>query len=132
MRLEFLELAERRVRLALLLAEVGRARDIEVTQEELQSALIGEARRHPGQEARVVQHYQEHPGDLQRLSAPILEEHVVDSILEDVSLTERSVTLADFVDFDPDPDDEEAGSFSPEERIASTAAIRVMHTRRPA
>jgi trigger factor len=83
-------IAERRVRLGLVLAEMGRNANVDVTQEEIARAVNQEASRYPGREREVVEFYQKNPGALQSLRAPIYEEKVVDYILElaDVSETE--------------------------------------------
>ncbi len=91
-KVEFRQVAERRVRLGLLLAEVGRNANINVTQEELNQALTQEARRHPGYERQVIDYYRNNPDALANLRAPIFEEKVVDFIVELAKPTERNVT----------------------------------------
>ena len=107
MRTEYRAIAERRVRLGLLLSEIGRAHDIQVTPEDMQQAVIERARQFPGQEAKVVQYYQENPQAMQALTAPILEDRVVDRILTQVTLKERGVTPSEF--FEIDSQAEESG-----------------------
>ena len=85
-------IAERRVRLGLLLAEVGRNNNITVTQDELNQALIREARRHPGYERQVIDYYRQNPEALSNLRAPIFEDKVVDFIVELAKLDERKVS----------------------------------------
>ena len=94
---EFRGIAERRVRLGLLLSEVGRLNNIEVTQEEVNRALIEEARRFPGQERKVVDFYRSHPEALAQLRAPLFEEKVVDFIVEMAKVTDKPVTSADLL-----------------------------------
>jgi trigger factor len=89
---EYRRIAERRVRLGLLLAEAGRANNITVTQEELNQALAQEARRHPGYERQVIDFYRKSPDAINNLRAPIFEEKVVDFILELAKPTERKVS----------------------------------------
>jgi hypothetical protein len=89
---EYQRIAERRVRLGLLLAEVGRNNNITVTQEELNQALAQEARRHPGYERQVIEFYRKSPEAINNLRAPIFEEKVVDFILELAKPAERKVT----------------------------------------
>lgn len=89
---EYREIAERRVRLGLVLAEMGRANNIDVTQEELSRAVNQEAMRYPGQERQVVEFYQQNPGAIAQLRAPIYEEKVVDYILELAEVTEVTVS----------------------------------------
>ena len=89
---EYRRIAERRVRLGLLLAEAGRSNNITVTQEELNQALAQEARRHPGYERQVIEFYRKSPEAINNLRAPIFEEKVVDFILELAKPAERKVT----------------------------------------
>jgi len=89
---EYLSLAERRVRLGLLLAEVGRDANITVTQDELNQALIREAQRFPGAERQVLDYYRKNPEATGNLRAPIFEEKVVDYIVELAKPSERKVS----------------------------------------
>jgi trigger factor len=89
---EYRAIAERRVRLGLLLSEIGKRASVQVTQEELNRGLIAEARRFPGQEREVLEAYRNNPRALDALRAPIYEDKVVDHILGTVTLTDRSVT----------------------------------------
>jgi trigger factor len=89
---EYQGLAERRVRLGLLLAEVGRSANITVTQDELNQALIREAQRFPGSERRVLDYYRQNPEAAGNLRAPIFEEKVVDYIVELAKPEERKVS----------------------------------------
>ncbi len=89
---EYRRIAERRVRLGLLLAEIGRGNNISVSQEELNQALAQEARRHPGYERQVIDYYRRTPEAINNLRAPIFEEKVIDFIVELAKLEERKVT----------------------------------------
>jgi trigger factor len=89
---EYRRIAERRVRLGLLLAEVGRSNNITVTQEEINQALIREAQSHPGYERQVLDFYRKNPDSMNNLRAPIFEEKVVDLIVELAKAEERKVT----------------------------------------
>jgi trigger factor len=100
MKAEYRNIALRRVRLGLLLSEVGRVNDIQVTPEDMQQAVIERARQFPGQEAMVVQYYQENPNAIQELTAPILEDRVVDQILTQVKLSERTLTPEAFFEIE--------------------------------
>jgi len=82
------------------LSEVGRVNDIQVTPEDMQQAVIERARQFPGQEAMVVQYYQENPNAIQELTAPILEDRVVDQILTQVKVTERTLTPEEFFEIE--------------------------------
>ena len=77
--------------MGLLLAEVGRNNNITVSQEEVNQALIQEARRHPGYERQVIDYYRQNPDALNNLRAPIFEDKVVDFIVELAKPTERKV-----------------------------------------
>jgi len=88
---EYRGIAERRVKLGLLLAEVGRAQSIEVTEEELRQAMMQQARQYPGQERQVFEFYQKNPQAIGQLRAPIFEDKVIDYILELVQTTEETV-----------------------------------------
>jgi trigger factor len=92
LRAEYQSLAERRVRLGLLLAEVGRNANITVTQDELNQALIREAQRFPGSERQVLDYYRNNPEAAGNLRAPIFEEKVVDYIVELAKPAERRVS----------------------------------------
>lgn len=96
-RVEFRNMAERRVRLGLLLSEVARRHNITVTQDEINQALVAEARRFPGQERKVVEYYRNEPGAVEGLRAPILENKVVDHILGAAKVSERTVPAAELV-----------------------------------
>lgn len=89
---EYREIAERRVRLGLLLSEVGRLNQIEVTQDEVNRALFQEAQRHPGQEQQVIEFYRQNPEAQAQLRAPIFEDKVIDYIIDLAKVTEREVT----------------------------------------
>ncbi|MBM3488341.1 MAG: trigger factor [Alphaproteobacteria bacterium] len=90
-------IAERRVRLGLLLAEVGRTNNLSVSQEDINRAISTMARNYPGQEARVFEYYQQSPQALQELQAPLFEDKVIDFILELAKVTDRKLPAADLV-----------------------------------
>jgi trigger factor len=92
MRGEYRDIAERRVRLGLLLADVGRSNSIDVTPEELNQAVMREAMRYPGQERQVLEFYGKNAELKEQLRAPIFEEKTVDFILELAKVTEKPVT----------------------------------------
>lgn len=92
MKKEYRDIAERRVRLGLLLADVGRSNNIEVTPEELNQAVMREAMRYPGQERQVLEFYGKNAELKEQLRAPIFEEKTVDFILELAKVADKSVT----------------------------------------
>jgi trigger factor len=86
-------IAERRVRLGLLLSEVGQRHNIAVAPEEVNRAMIEEARRFPGQERQVLEYFKNAPEAMAQLRAPLFEAKVVDFILELAKPSERKVTV---------------------------------------
>jgi FKBP-type peptidyl-prolyl cis-trans isomerase (trigger factor) len=92
---EYRKIAERRIRLGLLLSEIGRTNNIQVSQDELAQAMRNEASRYPGQERQVFEFFQKNPQALENLRAPIFEEKVVDFMLELAKVTDTSVTPAE-------------------------------------
>ena len=89
---EYREIAVRRVRLGLLLSEIGRQNNIEVSQDEINQALLREAQRHPGQERQVFEYFQRSPEALANLRAPLFEDKVIDFITDLASVSERKVS----------------------------------------
>ena len=89
---EYRRIAERRVRLGLVVGEIGDKNRIEVTQDEMRRALMEQARRFPGQEKMVYDYFEKTPGALQELRAPIFEDKVVDFILSRSKPVEKKVT----------------------------------------
>ena len=89
---DYRKIAERRVRLGLVLAEMGQKQEIKISNEELQQAMIAEARQYPGQEQQVIEFYQKNPQAIAQLRAPIYEEKVVDLIIEKAKVTDKKVT----------------------------------------
>ena len=94
---EFEAIAERRVRLGLVLAEVGNNNDITVADNELQQAVISEAQKYPGQEKEVFDYYSKNRQALESLRAPLFEEKVVDFIVELAEVTEKEVSAEDLL-----------------------------------
>jgi trigger factor len=91
---DYRKIAERRVRLGLLLAEVGEKAQVQITDEEVNRALIERVRQFPGQERQVYDFYRNNPNMLAELRAPLFEEKVVDYILELANVTEKTVDKA--------------------------------------
>lgn len=89
---EYQAIANRRVRLGLLLGTVGERAGITITDEEMQRALIERARQFPGQERKVIDYYRKNANALIELRGPIFEQKVVDYILGQAKVTERKVT----------------------------------------
>jgi len=89
---EYKAIADRRVRLGLLLAEIGRSKDINVTPDEMARAMHTEASRYPGQEQQILDLFRKNPQVAETLRGPIFEEKVVDFILELAKVTVSDVT----------------------------------------
>ena len=88
---DYRKIAERRVRLGLVLAEIGQKAEVQISNDELQQAMIAEARQFPGQEQQVFEFYQKNPQAVAQLRAPIYEEKVVDLIIEKAKVTDKKV-----------------------------------------
>jgi trigger factor len=100
---EYRRIAERRVRLGVLLAEVGRSNNITVTQDEMNQAITREARRHLGYERQVLDFYRQNPEAAANLRAPIFEDKVIDFIAELAKVRERKIGPQELLEL-PDPD----------------------------
>ena len=85
-------LAERRVRLGLLLAEVGQKAEIEVSDAEMTQAIMNQARQYPGQERQFFEFVQKNQQMQQQMRAPIFEDKVIDHIVEKAKVTEKEIT----------------------------------------
>ena len=92
---EHVKLAERRVRLGLLLAELGRKAEVEVSDAEMTQAVMNQARQYPGQERQFFEFVQQNPQMQQQLRAPIFEDKVVDYICELAQIDEKEVSKDD-------------------------------------
>jgi trigger factor len=89
---EHRKLAERRVKLGLLLAELGQKNDIEVTDAEMSQAIMAQARQYPGQERAFFEFVQKNQGAQQQIRAPLFEDKVVDFVFEMVDVEEKEVS----------------------------------------
>jgi trigger factor len=92
LRAEYQKIAERRVRLGLVVGEIGAKNLVEVTQDEMRMALMEQARRYPGQEKFVYEYFEKTPGALQELRAPIFEDKVVDLVVGKAKVSEKKVS----------------------------------------
>lgn len=127
---ELQALAERRVRLGLLLADVGRNANITVTQDELNQALIREAQRFPGAERRVLDYYRNNPEAAGNLRAPIFEEKVVDYIVELAKPADRKVSPQELLAMSEADDADEAAGSADEKKPAEKKPRRQTGARR--
>lgn len=99
---ELKEIAIRRVRLGLVLADIGNENNITVSDQDLNQAVIREAQKYPGQEAQVFEAYRNNEQLINALRAPVFEEKVVDFLLELVDIKDVTVTAEELVNEDHD------------------------------
>ncbi len=90
---QYKQLAERRVRLGLLLAEIGKEHKVTVPDADLQRELYMVASRYPGQEKKVIEYYRNNPQALASLRAPLFEDKVIECILEKSKVTDKDVKI---------------------------------------
>ena len=103
---DYRKLAERRVRLGLVLSEIGEKAGVTISDEELQRALFEQVRQYPGQEQQVYDYFRKTPEAIQSLRAPIYEEKVVDHLLGSVKVTDKTVSREELMK----EDEEEASA----------------------
>ena len=99
---EYKEIAARRVKLGLVLSEVGAQEKIQVTADDLNKAIMNEARKYPGQEKAVFDFYLKNKRAVEALKAPVMEEKIVDAILSKAQITEKKVSVKELYTFDED------------------------------
>lgn len=117
-RAEYTKLAERRVRLGLVLAEIGEKAGVQVSDEELQRALFDLVRRYPqAQQQQVFEMYRSNPNALGSLRAPIFEEKVVDDLMTKISVTDKKVSKEELT-----ADDEDEAEEKPAKKAAPKKA----------
>ena len=97
------KLAERRVRLGLLLNEIGQKNEIQISEDDVKQAMIEQAKQYPGQEQQILEMYQKNPQAIAQLRAPIFEEKVIDFIAAMANVSEKTVSSEELYNF---PDDE--------------------------
>jgi trigger factor len=128
---EYRDIAERRVRLGLLLSEIGRKNNVQISQEDLNRAVFTEARNYPGQEHLVIQYYQKNPEAKEALRAPIFEEKVVDFIIELAKVSDKKVSVDD-LRADPDEVKPETETKKEAKPKAKTPKAKTEKTEEPA
>ena len=101
-RKEYQTLAERRVRLGLVLAHIGETAGIQVTDEELQGAVYDQVRRYPGQEQQVFEYFRQHPDAVAGLRAPLYEDKVIDHIVSKAKVTDKTISQEELTKTDDD------------------------------
>ena len=89
---EYRGIAERRVRLGLVIAEIGERNNIKVSDDQLRAALMEQVRQFPGQERQIWEYYQKNPSALAAMRAPLFEDKVVDFLIELAEVTDQRVS----------------------------------------
>lgn len=102
---EYRQIAERRVRLGLVLSDIGLKNEVKVESQELNQAVMEQARRYPGQEKAVFEYFRDTPAAIEQLRAPIFEDKVVDLILERAAVKDETVSIEELMK-DPDAEEE--------------------------
>ncbi len=126
---EHMRLAERRVKLGLLLAELGKKQDIEITDQEMGQAIMAQARNYPGQERQFFEFVRQNRQALEQIRAPLFEDKVVDNILAEAKVTEVPVSKDEFekeleaLDQES-PDQESPENAEPEKASAKKGAAK--------
>ena len=123
---EYRGIAERRVRLGLVLAEIGERNKIKVTDDEITRAIVERARQVPGREQEVWDFYHKNPGALAAMRAPIFEEKVVDFLLELAKVTEKQVSREELF---KDDEDEKSAPASRRRHPRADAILSQSHAR---
>ncbi len=91
---EALEIATRRVRLGLMLTEIGRSNEIKVSEEDTKRAIFEQAKKYPGQEKQIIEYYQKNPEATQQLAGPLFEDKVIDYVLELAKVTDVETDIS--------------------------------------
>ena len=100
---EYKDIAVRRVKLGLLLSEVGQDAKVTIKPEDINAAIMSEARRYPGQEQLVLDYYLKNKNAVEALKAPIFEEKIIDHILSLAKLNEKKVSVEELYKADEEP-----------------------------
>src|SRR5215211_4441564 len=117
-RAEYRRIADRRVRLGLVLAQAGDKADIKVTDDEVNQALVERVRQYPGQERQDWDYYKKNPQALAEIRAPLFEEKVVDHVLAQVKVVDEPVSKEKL--FSDDEDEAETPKAAPEPEAKSS------------
>ena len=117
---EYRGIAERRVRLGLVLAEIGEKNNIKVTDDELSRAIVERARQVPGREQEIWDYYRKNPSAVASMRAPIYEEKVVDFLVELAKVTDKPVSREELY-----KDDEDEKAPPPDCRRRDALAARI-------
>ncbi len=115
---EYKDIALRRVKLGLLLSEVGLNAKLTITSEDINNAIMNEAKKYPGQEKAVFDYYLKNKDAVEALKAPIFEEKIVDYVLSQVKLNEKVVPVEELYSFD----DEKQAEKKPAKKASKKSA----------
>lgn len=115
---EYTKIAERRVKLGIMLSDIAMKNNIQINQDELSRAVMQQASQFPGQERQIFEFYQKNPNHLEELRGPILEEKAVDFIIGKSKVTEREVTPEELASEDAEAS-EGGASESPKKKAAA-------------
>jgi trigger factor len=107
---EYRAIAERRIRLGLLLAEIARQNNIAVTEQEVTRGIIQRAMQYPGQESQMMELYRKYPHLTDGVRGPLLEDKTVDFILELAKVTDTTVTMEELMQESPEAPKTEASA----------------------
>ncbi|RVI69982.1 trigger factor, partial [Sinorhizobium meliloti] len=119
-RAEYRKLAERRVRLGLVLSEIGEKAGVQVSDDEMQRSLFEQLRQFPGQEKEILEYFRNTPGAAASLRAPLFEEKVVDHLLTEVSVTDKKVSKEELT-ADDEADEKPAKKTASKKKAAAKA-----------
>jgi len=106
---EYRAIAERRVRLGLVLGTLGEREGIQVNEQELQQSLMARARQFPGQEKQVFEHYRKNPNALIELRGPVFEQKVVDFLVSKAKVTDKTVSREELQAMVQDDEEDHSG-----------------------
>jgi trigger factor len=118
---EYRKLAERRVKLGLVLSEIGEKVGVEVTEDEMNKALYAQISQFPGQEKEIIEYFRKTPGAIAGIRAPIFEEKVVDHLLGEIKVTDKTVTKDELMADDEDGDKPAKEAKSSKKKAAAKA-----------
>ena len=96
---EYKKIATRRVKLGLLLSEAGEEAKIKITPEDINGAIMNEAKKYPGQEKVVFDYYLKNAQAVEALKAPVMEEKLIEHVLGKVTVSEKKVSVEELYNF---------------------------------
>jgi trigger factor len=116
---DYRAIADRRVRLGLMLGEIGRSNNIVVTPEEVNAAMRTEAARYPGREQQMIEFYRSYPAAMDSLRGPIFEDKVIDYVLDSAIVTDAEISIEEL---ERDPDEKQPIEASADGEAAAAPA----------